>query len=44
MIRFDLNVEHDEVYSKFVLTFVFVQYCMFADCKKTDSASLSQEV
>ena len=49
MIRFDLNMEHDEVYGKFVLTVcIFVQYCIFARnlpiAKKTDSASLSQEV
>ncbi len=34
MIRFDLNMEHDEVYGKFVLTvIVFVQFsyfCIFA--------------
>ncbi len=30
MIKFDLNMEHDEVYGKFVLTFVFVQFCIFA--------------
>ncbi len=44
MIRFYLNMENDEVYGKFV----FVQFCIFAkknaDCKKTNSASLSQEV
>ncbi len=28
MIRFDLNMEHDEVYGKFVFT-VFVQFCNF---------------
>ncbi len=48
MIRFDLNVEHDEVYGKFVLTVCIcsiLHFCKkFADCKKTDSASLSQEV
>ena len=51
MIRFDLNMEHDEVYGKFVLTvcicsifnIVFLQeICRLQ--KKTDSASLSQEV
>ncbi len=35
MIRFDLNMEHDEVYGKFVLTVcilfcLFVQFCIFA--------------
>ncbi len=48
MIRFDLNMEHDEVYGKFVLTVCIcsiLYFCKkFADCKKTDSASLSQEV
>ncbi len=48
MIRFDLNLEHDEVYGKFVLTVCIcsiLYFCKkFADCKKTDSASLSQEV
>ncbi len=37
MIKFDLNMEHDEVYGKFVLT---VCICSIADCKKIDSASL----
>ncbi len=49
MIRFDLNMEHDEVYGKFVLTVcIFVQFCIFAKksriAKQTNSASLSQEV
>ena len=48
MIRFDLNMEHDEVYGKFVLTVCIcsiLYFCKkFADCKKTDSAALSQEV
>ena len=48
MIRFDLNMEHDEVYGKFVLTVCIcsiLYFCKkFADWKKTDSASLSQEV
>ena len=49
MIRFDLNMEHDEVYGKFVLTVCIcsiLYFCKkFADCKKIDSAILfSQEV
>ncbi len=51
MIRFDLNMEHDEVYGKFVLTvcicsiLYFHYFCKkIADCKKTNAASLSQEV
>ena len=45
MIRFDLNMEHDEVYGKFVLTVCTIcsilYFCKkFADCKKIDSASL----
>ncbi len=44
MIRFDLNMEHDEVYGKFVLTVCIrsiLYFCKkFADCKKTDSAVL----
>ena len=44
MIRFDLNMEHDEVYGKFVLTVCIcsiLYFCKkFADCKKIDSASL----
>ncbi len=43
MIRFDLNMEHDEVYGKFVLTVCIcsiLYFCKkFADCKKTDSSS-----
>ena len=42
MIRFDLNMEHDEVHGKFVLTVCICSICIFAkkvsDCK--DSASL----
>ncbi len=35
MIRFDLNMEHDEVYGKFVLTvIVFVQFCIFVFLQK----------
>ena len=38
MIRFDLNMEHDEVYGKFVLTVCIcsiLYFCKkFADCKK----------
>ncbi len=38
MIRFDLNMEHDEVYGKFVLTDCIcsiLYFCKkFADCKK----------
>ena len=38
MIRFDLNMEHDEVYGKFVLTVcicsILYFYKKFADCKK----------
>ncbi len=30
MIRFDLNMEHDEVYGKFVLTVCIFQFCIFA--------------
>ena len=48
MIIFDLNMEHDEVYGKFVLTVCIcsiLYFCKkFADCKKTDSASLSQNI
>ena len=49
VIRFDLNMEHDEVYGKFVLTVCIcsiLYFCKkFADCKKIDSAILiSQEV
>ena len=53
MIRFDLNMEHDEVYGKFVLTVCIcsiLYFCKkFADCKKIDSAEdsailFSQEV
>ncbi len=44
MIKFDLNMEHDEVYGKFVLTVCIcsiLYFCKkFADCKKIDSASL----
>ena len=44
MIRFDLNMEHDEVYGKFVLTVSIcsiLYFCKkFSDCKKIDSASL----
>ena len=44
MIRFDLNMEHDEVYGKFVLTICICSMLYFckkiADCKKIDSASL----
>ena len=44
MIRFDLTMEHDEVYGKFVLTVCIcsiLNFCKkFADCKKIDSASL----
>ena len=44
MIRFDLKMEHDEVYGKFVLTVCIcsiLYFCKkFADCKKIDSASL----
>ncbi len=44
MIRFDLNMEHDEVYGKFVLTVCIcsiLYFCKkFADCKKIDSAPL----
>ncbi len=40
MIRFDLNMEYDEVYGKFV----FVQFCIFTKnlliAKEIDSASL----
>ena len=43
-IRFDLNMEHDEVYGKFVLTVCIYSILCFckkiADCKKIDSASL----
>ncbi len=45
MIRLDLNMEHDEVYGKFVLTVCICSILYFcqkiADCKKTNSASLS---
>ena len=38
LIRFDLNMEHDEVYGKFVLTVCIcsiLYFCQkFADCKK----------
>ncbi len=48
MIRFDLNMEHDEVYGKFVLTVCVCSILYFCkkivDYKKTNSASLSQEV
>ena len=41
-------MEHDEVYGKFFLTvciYSILYFCIkFADCKKTDSASLSQAV
>ena len=44
MIRFDLNMEHGEVYGKYVLTVCICSiliFCKkFADCKKIDSASL----
>ena len=44
MIRFDLDMEHDEAYGKFVLTICIcsiLYFCKkFADCKKIDSASL----
>ena len=44
MIRFYLNMEHGEVYGKFVLTVCIcsiLYFCKkFVDCKKTDSASL----
>ena len=30
MIRFDLNMEHDEVYGKFVLTVCICSICIFA--------------
>ena len=44
MIRFDLNMDHDEVYGKFVLTiciYSILYFCKkFADCKKIDAASL----
>ena len=30
MIRFDLNVEHDEVHGKFVLTVCICSICIFA--------------
>ena len=47
MIRFDLNMEHDEVHSKFVLTVCICSICIFAknvsDCKKT-LLLFSQEV
>ena len=45
MIRFDLNMEHDEVYGKFVLTLCICSILYFckkiAYCKKTNSASLT---
>ncbi len=44
MIRFDLKIEHDELYGKFVLTVCIcsiLYFCKkFADCKNIDSASL----
>ena len=41
MVRFDLNMEHDEVYGKFLLTVCICSILyFFADCKKIDSASL----
>ncbi len=46
MIRFDLNMEHDEVYGKFaiILTVCICSILYFCkkivDCKKIDSASL----
>ncbi len=44
MIRFDLNMEHDEVHGKFVLTICICSILYFckkiADFKKIDSASL----
>ena len=47
MIRFDLNMEHDEVYGRFVLTVCICSICIFAknisDCKKT-LLLFSQEV
>ncbi len=47
MIRFDLNMEHDEVHGKFVLTVCIcsiLYFCKkFADCKKT-LLLFSQEV
>ena len=43
MTRFDVNMEHDEVYGKFVLTvciYSILYFCKkFADPKKIDSAS-----
>ena len=43
MIRFDLNMEHDEAYGKFILTVCICSILYFfkkiADCKK-DTASL----
>ncbi len=30
MIRFDLNMEHDEVYGRFVLTVCICSICIFA--------------
>ncbi len=48
MIRFDLNMEHDEVYVKFILTVCICSILYFckkiADCNKTNSDSLSQVV
>ena len=41
MVRFDLNMEHDKVYGKFLLTVCICSILyFFADCKKIDSASL----
>ena len=44
MIRFDLNMEHDEVHGKFVLTVCICSICIFAKkfpiAKLKDSASL----
>ncbi len=43
MIRFDLNLEHDEVHGKFVLTVCICSICIFAKTfpiAKIDSASL----
>ena len=39
MIRFDSNMEHDEVYGKFVLTVCICSILYF--CKKIDSACFS---
>ena len=47
IIRFDLNMEHDEVYGKFVLTVCICSILYFderfSDCKKT-LLLFSQEV